>query len=243
MPERPRARLEAADEDPEAARVPVLKRLMESVLHRDETAYLTRRVVSWRSSRISSSAGCSVSVAAVHAPGSVGCGCVHLQLGSRMLARALAPRDLAKSIVGKRARHGHASQRRFLVDHDLVTAFEAGWSVLYEDVSLFVADQLASTAADLHGVDTDTRRGLRRAAAHARGAAQGRHTMARARRCRRARDARHDRLGQRPRIAGRVSHPARGADSHSRRPHHARQPDRVSRSSRQPPRSATFASS
>ena len=49
----------------------------------------------------------------------------------------------------------------FLVDHDLVTAFEVGWSVLYQDVSLFVADQLISTLADLHGVDADTRHGLR----------------------------------------------------------------------------------
>ena len=49
----------------------------------------------------------------------------------------------------------------FLVDHDLVTAFEVGWSVLYQDVSLFVADQLVSTLANLHCVDADTRRGLR----------------------------------------------------------------------------------
>jgi hypothetical protein len=34
-----------------------------------------------------------------------------------------------------------------------VTAFEVGWSVLYRDVSLFVADQLMSTLADLHCVD------------------------------------------------------------------------------------------
>ena len=49
----------------------------------------------------------------------------------------------------------------FLADHDLVTAFEVGWSVLYQDVSLFVADQLMSTLADLDSVDADTRRGLR----------------------------------------------------------------------------------
>jgi hypothetical protein len=48
-----------------------------------------------------------------------------------------------------------------LVDDDLVTAFEVGWSVLYQDVSLFVADQLVSTLAGLRCVDTDTRRGLR----------------------------------------------------------------------------------
>ena len=32
--------------------------------------------------------------------------------------------------------------------------------MLYRDVSLFVADQLVSTLADLHCVDADTRRGL-----------------------------------------------------------------------------------
>ena len=41
-----------------------------------------------------------------------------------------------------------------------MTVFEAGWSVLYQDVSLFVADQLVSTLADLHSVDADTRGGL-----------------------------------------------------------------------------------
>ena len=41
-----------------------------------------------------------------------------------------------------------------------MTAFEVGWSVLYRDVSLFVADQLVSTLADLQCVDADTRRGL-----------------------------------------------------------------------------------
>ena len=48
----------------------------------------------------------------------------------------------------------------FLVDHDLVTAFEVGWSVLYQDVSLFAADQLVSMLAGLHCADTDIRRGL-----------------------------------------------------------------------------------
>ena len=49
----------------------------------------------------------------------------------------------------------------FLVNHDLVTTFEVGWSVLYQDVSLFVADQLMATLADLQCVDADTRHGLR----------------------------------------------------------------------------------
>ena len=32
----------------------------------------------------------------------------------------------------------------FLVDHDLVTAFETGWAVLHQDVSLFVTDHLSA---------------------------------------------------------------------------------------------------
>ena len=47
-----------------------------------------------------------------------------------------------------------------LVDHDLVAAFEVGWSVLYLDVSLFAADRLISLLADIPCVDVDTRREL-----------------------------------------------------------------------------------
>jgi len=68
------------------------------------------------------------------------------------------------------------------VDHDLVTAFEVGWSVLYKDVSLFVTDQLMSTVADLSLCRRRHSPRTPRAAAHAREAARGRHTVARARR-------------------------------------------------------------
>jgi hypothetical protein len=48
----------------------------------------------------------------------------------------------------------------FLVDHDLVTAFEAGWRLLHEDVGMFVAQRLIATLADLRGLDTATERDL-----------------------------------------------------------------------------------
>ena len=48
----------------------------------------------------------------------------------------------------------------FLIDHDLVTAFEVGWSVLHQDVSVAVAQQLISMLEDLHCVDPDIQRGL-----------------------------------------------------------------------------------
>ena len=41
-----------------------------------------------------------------------------------------------------------------------MTAFEVGWSVLYQDVSLFVAQQLISTLDDLRCVDRDIQREL-----------------------------------------------------------------------------------
>jgi hypothetical protein len=47
-----------------------------------------------------------------------------------------------------------------VVDRDLVTAFRVGWSVLHEDVSLYVADRLIATLADLRVVDVEIQRGL-----------------------------------------------------------------------------------
>ena len=48
----------------------------------------------------------------------------------------------------------------FLVDHDLVTAFEVGWAVLHEDVSMFVAERLIVTLKDLRCVDAEFQDGL-----------------------------------------------------------------------------------
>ena len=48
----------------------------------------------------------------------------------------------------------------FLVDHDLVMAFEVGWAVLHEDVSMFVAEHLIVTLTDLRCVDTEIQDGL-----------------------------------------------------------------------------------
>jgi hypothetical protein len=145
MPERPRALLEAGDDDTDAARLPLLRRLTEFVADHDETAYLTRsRELAFLAKTLL--AGCSVQSRAFtpnEAADAAACIC---NLG---LERWPAPGGTA------------VLPDTFLVDHDLVTAFEGGWSVLYQDVSLFVADQLVSTLADLHGVDADTRRALR----------------------------------------------------------------------------------
>jgi len=110
MPERPLALLEAADEDPRAARLPILRRLMEFVLHHDGTVYLTRsRELAFLANTLARRI--LRSVAAVHATGSVRCGGVHLQSGSRMLACGLAGRDHPGRVVASGTRHGHAPTR------------------------------------------------------------------------------------------------------------------------------------
>ena len=182
MPRRPRALLEAADEDPRATKLPLLKRLMEFVLHHDETAYLTRsRELAFLANTLL--AGSSVQsrpFTPQEASDAAACICnLGLECWPARWPPSLGfgePRRSAWTVSGPRGggsgatSQGASSPREldtamppdaFLVDHDLVPAFEVGWSVLYQDVSLFVADQLVSTLADLHCVDPDTRRGLR----------------------------------------------------------------------------------
>jgi len=50
----------------------------------------------------------------------------------------------------------------FLVDHDLIAQFEAGWRMLHEQVSLFVTDALIATLARLRTVDDDVQGDLDR---------------------------------------------------------------------------------
>lgn len=141
MPARPRALLAAADEDPRATKLPLFKRLMAFVLHHDETAHLTRgRELAFLANT--------------------------LLAGSSVQSRPFTPQeasDAAASIcnLGLECWTAASLPDAFLVDHDLVTAFEMGWSVLYRDVSLFAANQLISTLADLDCADVDTRLGLR----------------------------------------------------------------------------------
>ena len=158
IPERPRALLEAGDEDLRAARIPVLRRLMKSVLHHDETTYLTRiRELAFLANTLVAGATIqSRPFTPQEASDAAACICnLGLECWPARWAGATA-RDAASP-----QSPGTAPPDAFLVDHELVTAFEVGWRVLYQDVSLFVADQLMSTLADLESVDADTRKGLR----------------------------------------------------------------------------------
>jgi hypothetical protein len=70
--------------------------------------------------------------------------------------------DAAAAICNLGLEHwpGAAVPDAFLVDHDLVTAFEVGWAVLHEDVCMFVAEHLIVTLKDLRCGDAETQRGL-----------------------------------------------------------------------------------
>jgi hypothetical protein len=48
----------------------------------------------------------------------------------------------------------------FLMHHDLVSAFEVGWAVLHEDVSVFAAEQLVFALSNLRCSDADIQEGL-----------------------------------------------------------------------------------
>ena len=164
MPERPRALLEAADSHPQAARLARLRRVMEYVRDTHETAYLTRsRELAFLANALL--AGCSVQSrpfmpqeASDAAAGICNLGLEHWPAGwpsATSGASSPHPHDTATATPPDTF-----PPDSFLIDHDLVTAFEVGWSVLHQEVSLFVAEQLISTLDNLHCVDRDIQRGL-----------------------------------------------------------------------------------
>jgi Family of unknown function (DUF6178) len=165
MPERPRALLQAADADPQAARLTRLRRLMAYVRDTHETAYLTRsRELAFLANTLL--AGCSVQSrpftpqeASDAAAGICNLGLEYWPARWPSVtspgASSPHPRDTAKATPPDTF-----PPDSLLIDHDLVTAFEVGWSVLHQDVSLFAAEQLISTLTDVDCVDRDIRRGL-----------------------------------------------------------------------------------
>ena len=155
MPERPRALLEGTA--PQPSRLTRIRPLMEHVRDTDDNAYFTRcREIAFLANTLM--AGCSVQsrpFTAQEASDAV-VGICNLGL-EHWPARwpDAETRDAAST-----ADLGATVPEAFLVDHDLVTAFEVGWAVLHEDVSMFVAEHLIVTLTDLRCVDAETQDGL-----------------------------------------------------------------------------------
>jgi hypothetical protein len=134
MPVQPRALLSAGGAEPEASRLAHLRRLMTYVRDSHEPAYFARaRELAFLANALL--AGCPVQ------------------------ARAFTPQeasDAAAAVCNLGLEHQAAfPASSFLVDHDLVTVFEAGWSILHRDVCLFAADRLIETLATVDSVDRD----------------------------------------------------------------------------------------
>ena len=111
---------------------------MEHVRERDDTAHLARsRELAFLANTLI--AGCSVQ------------------------SRPFTPQEASDAAIGicnLGLEHWPTLPDGFLVDHDLVTAFEVGWAALHEDVSIFVADQLIAILTELRCVDTEIQSGL-----------------------------------------------------------------------------------
>lgn len=137
VPERPRALLEGTGSEP--SRFARIRALMAHLYDTNPAAYLGR------------SQELAFLTNTLAAAGSV-------------QARALTVQEASDAAVGTcnlGLEHWPETMTdAFLVDHDLVSAFEEGWRVLNEQVSLFTANSLIRTLADLQSVDVEIQRGL-----------------------------------------------------------------------------------
>ena len=160
MPQRPRALVEAAEVEPQAARLGCLRRLMAHVRDTHETAYFTRsRELAFLANTLL--AGCSVHSRPFTPQEASGAAAGVCNLGLEYWpARWPSVNHLRQGAGGQAAPPDSFPPDSWLTDHDLVTAFEVGWSVLHQDVSVFAADQLISMLIHVDCVDRETRLGI-----------------------------------------------------------------------------------
>jgi hypothetical protein len=88
-----------------------------------------------------------------------------LAAGCSVQTRSFTPHEASEAAIatcnlGLEGWSGVALPRTFLSDHDLIAAFEAGWTSLHEDVGLFVATRLMAVLRDLKAVDAGIQRDL-----------------------------------------------------------------------------------
>ncbi len=152
-PQRPRALLEGTHSQP--VRFARIRALMEHVRSSDDTMYIVRsHELTFLANTLM--AGCSIQ------------------------SRSFTPQEASDAAVGvcdlglehwpaqwpdsheaSLADLDVALPSTFLMDHDLVSAFEVGWAVLFENVSMFVAKRLLFALSHLRCSDGDIQKGLR----------------------------------------------------------------------------------
>jgi hypothetical protein len=143
LPQRPRALLGAPQsEHGEAPRLARIQAHMQFACDRDQAAYSMRsQELAYLANTIV--AGCSVQ------------------------ARPLTRQEASEAAVAacnlglENWPAGPALPDSFLVDHDLVSVFQVGWTVLHEDVCMYTAERLIRMLASLQGGDREIQAGLR----------------------------------------------------------------------------------
>jgi hypothetical protein len=165
MPGRPRALLASTAAEPQRAALRPLQRLTEYVRDADDAACFARgRELAFLANALL--AGCSVQWRPFTPQEASDAAASICNLGLEHWP-ARWPGAIPHDTSPTRADHAAsgatptgAPPDPFLIDHDLVTAFEVGWRVLHQDVSLFVARQLVAILEALHTGDSDVQRGL-----------------------------------------------------------------------------------
>ena len=154
VPERPRALLGSTA----PSRLTRMQPLMAHLLDTDHTAYLRRsRELAFLANILM--AGCSVQsrpfTAQEASDAAVGICNLGLEHWPARWLEAETHDAASMSDVGT------TLPDTLLMHLDLVAAFEVGWAVLHEDVSMFVAEHLIVTLTELRCVDAEIQSGLR----------------------------------------------------------------------------------
>ena len=135
----------------DVARVTPLEPLMEYVHDADHVAYFARnRELAFLANALL--AGCSVYSRAMTVQEAWDAAVGVCNLGLEVWPAASGDKARASDLT--------TTPDTFLIDHDLVTAFEAGWRLLHEDVSMFVTTRLITTLHQLQSVDSSVQRDL-----------------------------------------------------------------------------------
>jgi hypothetical protein len=154
VPGRPRALLEGSPS--EQSRLARLRPLMEYVRDNEDDAYFARsRELAFLANTLM--AGCSVQSRAFTAQEASDAVVSTCNLGLEQWPARWPDSDTRPVVASAPA---GSLPEDFLVRHDLVTAFEVGWAVLYEDVSLTVASRLLITLKGVRSGDAEIQRGL-----------------------------------------------------------------------------------
>ena len=157
VPDRPRALLEGTASEP--SRLTRMRPLMEYVRDTDDNAYFMRsREIAFLANTLI--AGCSVQ-SRPFTPQEASDAVVGIcNIGLEHWPARWPGADTGDAAATTSAAMRATMPEAFLVNHDLVTAFEVGWAALHEDVSMFVAERLIIMLRDLRSVDADVEDGL-----------------------------------------------------------------------------------